>query len=63
MTGDHSEIDRSLAAASEETGAIESVGEVLPRLEIAQEAWRRFVGLDLSAPRPPTVRHSWTVRR
>ena len=40
----------------------ERVGEVLPRLDVVQEAWRRVIGFDLPTPAPATARSLPTAR-
>ena len=46
MTDDPFEVDRLFATVSDESRAIESLGEVLARLEAVQEAKRRLALLD-----------------
>jgi hypothetical protein len=59
MTGDPFEVDRLFATVSDESHAIESLGEVLARLEAVQEAKRRLANLDPATRRAAiAVRHS-----
>lgn len=61
MSTDPLAVDRLSAVVADVPRPLEPVGEVLPRLDVVQEAWRRCVGHD---PRPPLragVRHSWTA--
>ncbi len=57
MTDDPFEVDRLFATVSDESRAIESLGEVLARLEAVQEAKRRLALLD-----PETKRAAIAVR-
>lgn len=57
MTDDQFEVDRLFATVSDESRAIESLGEVLARLEAVQEAKRRLALLD-----PETRRAAIAVR-
>lgn len=57
MTDDPFEVDRLFAVVSDEPRAIESLGEVLSRLQAVQEAKRRLATLD-----PPTLRAAIAVR-
>jgi hypothetical protein len=52
MTEDPFEVDRLFATVSDESRAIESLGEVLARLEAVQEAKRRLAQID------PATRHA-----
>ena len=58
MTDDLFEVDRLFATVSDESRAIESLGEVLARLQAVLEAKRRLQQLD-----PPTIRAAIAVRR
>lgn len=59
MTDDPFKVDRLFAAMSDESRAIESLGEVLARLEAVQEAKRRLALLDPEARRAAiAVRHA-----
>jgi broad specificity phosphatase PhoE len=57
MAGDPFEVDRLFAVVSDESRAVESLGEVLARLEAVLEAKRRLAELD-----PPTLRAAIAVR-
>lgn len=59
MTEDPFEVDRLFATVSDESRAIESLGEVLARLEAVQEAKRRLAQLDPATRSAAiAVRHS-----
>ena len=59
MTDDPFEVDRLFATVSDEARAIESLGEVLARLEAVQEAKRRLAAMDPADRRAAiAVRHS-----
>lgn len=59
MTEDPFEVDRLFATVSDESRAIESLGEVLARLEAVQEAKRRLALLDPESRRAAiAVRHA-----
>lgn len=59
MTEDPFEVDRLFATVSDESRAIESLGEVLARLEAVQEAKRRLALLDPEIRRAAiAVRHA-----
>lgn len=57
MNGDPFEVDRLFATVSDESHAIESLGEVLARLQAVLEAKRRLQQLD-----PPTLRAAIAAR-
>ncbi len=57
MTGDPFEVDRLFATVSDESRAVESLGEVLARLQAVLEAKRRLQQLD-----PPTLRAAIAAR-
>ena len=59
MTDDPFEVDRLFATVSDESRAIESLGEVLARLEAVQEARRRLAKMDPATRRAAiAVRHA-----